>query len=95
MTSVCGVVCEELSCFGKECQGGCNALQGKPFWVKLVGLEVCPIYQCVKDQQFANCGACEKLPCNLWQEVKDPARTDEEHQKVIETRVARLRSAGI
>ncbi|HBF33634.1 TPA: hypothetical protein DDW35_03630 [Candidatus Sumerlaeota bacterium] len=92
MACVCGACCEECSYLGKECLGDCNALEGKPFWAKFVGMDVCPIYQCVKDKQFAHCGPCEKLPCDLWFTLKDPSWTDEEQKKNIETRVAKLRA---
>lgn len=92
MLCICGASCEGCSYSG-ECEGGCEARQGKVFWTQYIDEEVCPIYRCAKEAGFKNCGDCAKLPCTLWSAVKDPAMSDEEHQKSITGRVAKLKAA--
>ena len=97
--SVCGIDCA-VACF--ECNKmhevlrkppcrGCNTEEGKIFWTKLLNLDVCPIYTCVKDKQLRHCGECSALPCNIYFDVKDPSMTDEQHQQGIKDRVEILK----
>ena len=90
MLSVCGVNCEGCSGFGKEC-AGCDLIEGKVCWAQYIGADVCPIYKCVKEKNFANCGECSQIPCKLWFSLKDPAWSDEEHQKSINARLSVLK----
>jgi len=92
MLCVCGVHCEGCPSFGKEC-AGCQAIEGKVFWAKYISSDVCPIYQCVKDKSFENCGDCAQMPCELWFSLKDPAWSDEEHQQSIKERLSELRKS--
>jgi hypothetical protein len=98
--SVCGIDCavacvehcnkfEELK--DNPCKG-CNALEGVVFWTKLFNVDVCPIYGCVKEKQLKHCGQCEKLPCDIWVNSKDPSMTEEQHQQGIKDRIAVLKS---
>lgn len=92
---VCGANCEGCPNREGECQGGCQSLKGKVFWTKLIGVEVCPVYKCVEENGFANCGDCALLPCPMWFSLKDPELSDEEHQKSIVDRVAKLKIGKI
>lgn len=95
MLCVCGASCEGCNHRG-ECSG-CEAQQGRVFWTRYIGVEVCPVYQCVKDKDYKDCGDCAKLPCDIWLTLKDPAQSEEDHQKSIVDRVAKLkqrRAAG-
>lgn len=92
MLCVCGANCEGCS-YSEECAGGCEKLQGRVFWTKYINAEVCPVYQCVKDHGYKNCGGCGKLPCETWFTLKDPGINDEEHKKSIDDRVAKLKAA--
>ena len=94
MLCVCGACCEGCCGYSKECGGSCEATQGRVFWAQYIGAEVCPVYQCVKDNGYKNCGDCEKIPCETWFAVKDPATSDEDHKKSIEERVAKLKAAN-
>jgi len=93
MLSVCGIDCGMCPSLFKECHGGCQAVAGKVYWTKQVGVTVCQLYQCVTDKKISDCGACEKLPCEMWFSLKDPSLTDEEHRVSIKDRVVRLKSA--
>lgn len=91
MISVCGIDCKSCPNLSTDCEG-CSAMQGKVFWTVQFGLNRCPIYQCVIDKKMSDCGECNKLPCEIWQSMKDPSLTDEEHQISIKERVNRLQS---
>lgn len=89
--SACGLVCDECEFFGKEC-AGCRAVQGVTFWAQEMPTGVCPLYDCsVNKRGYKDCGDCAELPCKLFREMKDPNSTDEEHQKALVERGARLK----
>jgi len=100
--SVCGIDCavaciecnkhEELK--NNPCKG-CNAMEGKLFWTKFLGLDTCPIYVCVKEKQLKHCGECAELPCKIYFEMKDPSISDERHQQGIKDRVAVLKKLEV
>lgn len=92
MVCVCGASCDGCKHRGNECTGGCEAMQGRVFWTKYINVDVCPVYQCVADNSYKNCGDCAKLPCEIWFSLKDPELSDEEHQKSIDDRVAKLKT---
>lgn len=90
-TTVCGIDCRMCDLYQKDC-AGCNEIKGCVFWASMFNQTVCPIYDCaVNEKKYKNCGQCEKLPCEIYSEVKDPATTDEEHKARIKERVERLR----
>jgi len=90
MLSVCGIYCNSCPYLNNECAGGCDVLKGRVYWVQHIGAEICPIYKCVKENNHADCGDCEKLPCEIWFTLKDPDLTEEEHQQSIHERVVIL-----
>lgn len=92
MLSVCGASCDGCAHVA-ECGGTCEETQGRVFWAKYLNLEVCPLYQCVRDHGYKDCGDCAKLPCETWFAIRDPAATDEQHRKSIDDHAAKLRSA--
>ncbi len=92
---VCGVNCNTCPHLSDHCEGGCEALEGKVWWTSYIEADVCPVYGCVKEKQYGNCGDCEELPCNLWVTLKDPSHTDEQHQKSIEERTDALKKLRI
>ena len=92
MISVCGVNCEGCPHFHQDC-AGCEALAGKVYWAQYIGADVCPIYKCVGEKAYRNCGACPQIPCHIWVNLKDPSWSDEEHQKSIRDRLAVLKKA--
>lgn len=98
--SACGIDCD-IACV--ECNKhdefldnpckGCNAAKGKIFWVKYLGLDTCPIYNCcVNENNFDHCGKCEELPCSIYFNTKDPSMSDEAFEQSIQERVNLLKS---
>lgn len=89
--AVCGADCAGCGYLKKgECKG-CGQIQGKVWWAKHIGMDVCPVYACAENKKLANCGLCPDIPCKLWREMKDPSYTDEQHLAGIRDRVERLR----
>jgi len=90
--SACGLICSDCPFFNKECKG-CYYVCGKPFWTAHATANgICPLYDCsVHKKALPNCGACVELPCKLFNELKDPNISEEEHQKSILQRVVNLR----
>ncbi len=92
MISACGLKCDDCEYYPEPCPG-CFALKGSVFWaVEIMPSQVCPLFECsVFKKGFASCGECDELPCRLFIEMKDPSVTDEEHRRMIDVRVKRLR----
>lgn len=88
--SPCGINCHE--CQVKEsCSGDCHASEGKPFYIKDFGFEVCPMYDCAVNQKgYKTCAECPELPCKTYYDWKDPDMTEEEHIQSINDRVKLL-----
>lgn len=93
--SACGLICDECSFYGKECNG-CMAVKGQTFWAKeMMPNHTCPLFNCsVNEKGFRSCGDCEELPCRLFREMKDPNSTEEEHQLSLVERVDRLKASN-
>jgi hypothetical protein len=91
MLCVCGASCDGCKELGKECPSDCNSIKGRVYWAKYLNKEVCPVYQCVDDHGYKNCGDCAQIPCRTWTELKDPSMSAEDHQKSIQTRVTILK----
>lgn len=89
MISVCGVNCDGCPHLKNGCDG-CDAIEGKVYWAQYIGADVCPLYKCVQDKGFKNCGDCSQVPCELWTSLKDPSWSEEEHQKSIQDRLSIL-----
>jgi hypothetical protein len=90
MTCVCGVNCDGCLHLNNGC-AGCDALEGKVFWTQYICTDVCPVYKCVKENGYQNCGDCSQIPCELWVSLKDPSLSEEEHQKSIQGRLLILK----
>lgn len=95
MLSTCGLKCNECEFWEKTC-AGCRNVKGSPFWaVEMIPSKVCPLYDCAVNQRgLKDCGDCAELPCASFLQMKDPAISDEEHQRMIGVRVALLRGTG-
>ncbi len=91
--SVCGLFCEECQFFKETCPG-CDEIKGKTFWAQEIMPEkVCPIFNCaVNDNGYETCGKCSELPCNIFNELRDPNISDEEHESSISERIVRLKT---
>ena len=86
--SCCGTDCEKCGFLGSMCKG-CNATNGKVFHAPAD--KACPIYSCcVQKHKFANCAACDDLPCDVWRATKDPNLTDLQFEATIQERVHNL-----
>lgn len=89
--SVCGLDCSSCPEFGKQCEG-CKKISGKVFWTTHFGLEKCPMHKCCTDVHgLEHCGLCEKLPCQTYFDMRDPAYSEDEHLEGIDRRVKVLR----
>ena len=86
--TACGEDCSACGLFGKLCQG-CNAVNGKVFHAPEG--KACPIFACCARRSYAHCASCGELPCDVWRATRDPSMTDEQFNKSVESRIARLR----
>jgi hypothetical protein len=93
--STCGLKCDECEFYNKTC-AGCRNVKGATFWaVDMMPAKVCPLYHCaVKQRGFRDCGECPELPCATFLQMKDPATSDEDHQRMIGVRVSLLRDTA-
>ena len=83
LAAPCGIYCGVCEFLNKKCNG-CSSLQGNPFWINQADMKVCPIYDCcINKKHLEHCGLCEKLPCNIFYELRDPALSDEEFKESI------------
>lgn len=88
----CGANCGTCDSYPGDC-AGCRAISGRVWWIRHIGQEVCPKYECcISDKKLQHCGQCGDLPCGLFTDLKDPSMTDEEHRRMIAECVALLRS---
>ena len=91
--STCGLKCDECEFYNKTCSG-CRNVMGATFWaIEMMPAKVCPLYDCAVNQRgHKDCGECAELPCATFLQMKDPATSDEEHQRMIGIRVDLLRA---
>jgi len=91
--SACGLDCSDCEFYEKTC-AGCYAVQGATFWAQeMMPDKVCPLFKCAfHDRGYESCGDCDELPCAMFLNMKDPALSDEEHERMIKVRVERLRT---
>jgi hypothetical protein len=90
--ALCGIDCE--SCDSFDSCGGCYKIEGKPFYIKDFGMEVCPLYDCpVSKKGYKSCAECSELPCQLFRDWKDPSVSDEVHLNSINERVRILKDS--
>ena len=90
--SSCGLLCNECEIYPTQC-AGCHRVKGAPFWAtEHTPGGICPLYKCaVVDKKYTSCGQCPDLPCELFLRMQDPNSTNEEHQRSLKERVARLK----
>ena len=92
MLAVCGTNCGTCQGLGSVCTDGCVASKGQAFWTRQMGIPVCPIYQCVQDNRYSDCGSCAQIPCNLWMMIKSPEVTEEQHRTSVQERMNALKA---
>ena len=69
----CGAFCENCHAYKKLC-AGCTNTRGKPFFLKDMNLEVCPVWECANKLEIEHCGVCKKFPCDKFLQWYDPKR---------------------
>ncbi len=91
--SICGADCAECKFYLNLCNG-CVKDKGQPFWcADIFEDKTCPIFKCaIHEKKHNHCGECDKIPCNIYFELKDPESSEEEHKKSIHKRVEALKS---
>ena len=91
MISACGLKCKECQFYNNPCSG-CYNVEGKTFWAKdYTPNGICQLYNCsILKNNYKNCGDCRELPCQMFQDLKDPNITEEKHIKMIDIRVKNL-----
>ena len=90
----CGIICGEYEACKEAGCSDCRAIQGKPFYLKEFGMEVCPMYDCPVNKKGLNsCAECEELPCDIYYDWKDPSMSDEDHINSINERVKALKAS--
>ena len=89
--AACGVYCGSCELLGEQCRG-CGYVDGSPFWVTSVGMTVCPLHDCARNQKkLEHCGLCDELPCGVFLGMRDPSWTDEQFQESLERRQKALK----
>ena len=93
LLSPCGIDCERCDYY-KSCGGGCHKIEGKPFYLKDFGVDVCPVYDCpVTKKGYKTCAECAELPCQIFHDWKDPSMTEEAHINSINERTKILKDS--
>jgi hypothetical protein len=88
---VCGLYCGDCEHLGKNCEG-CGHVDGKPFWAAQLPSGTCPFHDCCRNQKkLEHCGLCDKCPCQLVFELRDPNWSDEFFQDSLQQRQAALK----
>ena len=88
-SSCCGTICTECEYYPNEC-AGCQAVQGKVFWLGFTGEDVCGIYDCcIHQKKLLHCGLCKALPCKRY-ELSEPTKSEAENQANLERQLFRL-----
>ena len=83
--TACGLECVACPLYSKECPG-CNQCNGRVFHAPAG--KTCPLYACaVHKNHRTGCGGCPHLPCALWEQVRDPALSDEAFRASVSARL--------
>ena len=69
----CGAYCKNCKIYKKLCVG-CVETEGKPFFLKEMNLNVCPVWQCAVKHRVEHCGLCKEFPCDEFLNWYDPKR---------------------
>ena len=84
--AVCGICCGECQFLDQQCPG-CGQVAGKPFWTSQALLGICPFYDCCRNQKnLEHCGVCDRFPCKVFSELRDPNMTDDEFEESLNMR---------
>ncbi|MFB0559615.1 MAG: DUF3795 domain-containing protein [Candidatus Lokiarchaeia archaeon] len=80
LATICGLSCGKCEYYKEKCVG-CEYLEGKPFWIEFMKVEVCPLYGCcVYGKRLEHCGVCDEFPCRtfLEMELSEPSMSPEQ-----------------
>ena len=84
--TACGQSCALCALYHNGC-AGCSACSGHVFHAPEG--KPCPLYACsVNRKRLTGCGGCDELPCPLWEQVRDPALSEEEFRASLAARLA-------
>ena len=83
--TVCGLECAACPLYHSSCPG-CNQCGGRVFHAPAG--KPCPLYACaVNKKRRTGCGGCAQIPCPLWEQVRDPALSQEEFEASLSARL--------
>ncbi|PVX24186.1 MAG: hypothetical protein CW716_10585 [Candidatus Bathyarchaeum sp.] len=86
LAAACGLFCGNCEHLETNCKG-CGHQKGKPFWVSMMKVEACPLYNCsVNTKKLEHCGLCNEFPCKTFLSLRDPSLSDEEAQNALVAR---------
>jgi len=86
LAAPCGLFCGTCENLHEKCEG-CGYQKGAPFWVSMMKMSSCPLYDCcVNKKGLEHCGLCEELPCQLFVSFHDPSLNPEEAIKSVNSR---------
>lgn len=91
--SACGLICSKCEFYNKLCND-CYQVKGETFWAKdHTKNGICPLFDCAFNKmKLKHCGECSKLPCTIFNDLKDPNISEKEHIESISKRVEILRN---
>ena len=83
--TVCGLECVGCALYRQSCPG-CTQCAGRVFHAPKG--RPCPLYACaVNRKRLTGCGGCAEAPCPLWDQVRDPALSEEAFRASLCTRL--------
>jgi len=69
----CGAYCDNCVVYKKQC-AGCIETNGKPFYIKDSGKDICPLWECAIEHKVEHCGLCKEFPSDKFLNWYDPER---------------------
>ena len=86
--TACGLECADCPLYQEDCPG-CNECAGRVFHAPPG--KPCPLYAfAVNRKHRTGCGGCADAPCALWEQVRDPALSEEEFRASVAARLKNL-----
>lgn len=83
--TACGLECAACPLYQGDCPG-CNECGGRVFHAPPG--KPCPIFACAVNRKHrTSCGGCADAPCVLWEQVRDPALSENEFRASVAARL--------
>ena len=83
--SACGLKCADCPLYQGDCPG-CNECGGRVFHAPPG--KPCLIFACAVNRKHrTSCGGCADAPCVLWEQVRDPALSEDEFRASVAARL--------